>query len=186
MFVSILLVIGLTPRHQPSAFSQLWVESQPSPSFLYIRLLSLPSCAHYLSAIASTRQAHPHPPSPTVCLETSPSCHGLSPTYLFFHFLLQLGCFISLSLSLSCSVSSSFPMAPPTSWTSLSCLLTPPPQLQPRAPSPDTIDEFSLNPKQAYKAFAAVPHSLAMLEPPLQVGRLPRPCTPWVPTSMLW
>uniref|UniRef100_A0A8K9UC87 Protein scribble homolog n=1 Tax=Oncorhynchus mykiss TaxID=8022 RepID=A0A8K9UC87_ONCMY len=40
--------------------------------------------------------------------------------------------------------------------------------LQPRAPSPDTIDEFSLNPKQAYKAFAAVPHSLAMLEPPLQ------------------
>ncbi|XP_055785001.1 protein scribble homolog isoform X11 [Salvelinus fontinalis] len=40
--------------------------------------------------------------------------------------------------------------------------------LQLRAPSPDTIDEFSLNPKQAYKAFAAVPHSLAMLEPPLQ------------------
>uniref|UniRef100_A0A4W5NGD2 Protein scribble homolog n=1 Tax=Hucho hucho TaxID=62062 RepID=A0A4W5NGD2_9TELE len=33
-------------------------------------------------------------------------------------------------------------------------------RLQPRAPSPDTIDEFSLNPKQAYKAFAAVPHSL--------------------------
>uniref|UniRef100_A0A8C7PYN9 Protein scribble homolog n=1 Tax=Oncorhynchus mykiss TaxID=8022 RepID=A0A8C7PYN9_ONCMY len=41
-------------------------------------------------------------------------------------------------------------------------------QTSPRAPSPDTIDEFSLNPKQAYKAFAAVPHSLAMLEPPLQ------------------
>uniref|UniRef100_A0A8C7WG34 Protein scribble homolog n=1 Tax=Oncorhynchus mykiss TaxID=8022 RepID=A0A8C7WG34_ONCMY len=42
----------------------------------------------------------------------------------------------------------------------------PPSQLQPRAPSPDTIDEFPLNPKQAYKAFAAVPHWLAVLEPP--------------------
>lgn len=40
---------------------------------------------------------------------------------------------------------------------------------QPRAPSPDTIEEFPLNIKQAYKAFAAVPHSLAVLEPP-QVG----------------
>ncbi|KAM9552203.1 protein scribble homolog isoform 13-T13 [Salvelinus alpinus] len=40
--------------------------------------------------------------------------------------------------------------------------------LQPRAPSPDTIDEFPLNPKQGYKAFAAVPHSLAVLEPPPQ------------------
>ncbi|XP_036791303.1 protein scribble homolog isoform X14 [Oncorhynchus mykiss] len=40
--------------------------------------------------------------------------------------------------------------------------------LQPRAPSPDTIDEFPLNPKQAYKAFAAVPHWLAVLEPPPQ------------------
>uniref|UniRef100_A0A8C7N002 Protein scribble homolog n=1 Tax=Oncorhynchus kisutch TaxID=8019 RepID=A0A8C7N002_ONCKI len=49
-----------------------------------------------------------------------------------------------------------FPLARPTSWT--------PPQLQPRAPSPDTIDEFSLNPKQVYKAFAAVPHWLAVLE----------------------
>uniref|UniRef100_A0A6Q2YPL7 Protein scribble homolog n=1 Tax=Esox lucius TaxID=8010 RepID=A0A6Q2YPL7_ESOLU len=50
---------------------------------------------------------------------------------------------------------------PPLSW--------PPeihPQLQPRAPTSDTIDEFPLNPKQAYKAFAAVPHSLAVLEPP--------------------
>ncbi|XP_014013194.2 protein scribble homolog isoform X4 [Salmo salar] len=40
--------------------------------------------------------------------------------------------------------------------------------LQSRAPSPDTIDEFPLNPKQAYKAFAAVPHSLAVLETPPQ------------------
>uniref|UniRef100_A0A673ZIR2 Protein scribble homolog n=1 Tax=Salmo trutta TaxID=8032 RepID=A0A673ZIR2_SALTR len=37
-----------------------------------------------------------------------------------------------------------------------------------RALSPDTIDEFPLNPKQAYKAFAAVPHSLAVLETPPQ------------------
>ncbi|XP_029557501.1 protein scribble homolog isoform X4 [Salmo trutta] len=40
--------------------------------------------------------------------------------------------------------------------------------LQSRALSPDTIDEFPLNPKQAYKAFAAVPHSLAVLETPPQ------------------
>ncbi|XP_019897356.2 protein scribble homolog isoform X16 [Esox lucius] len=39
-------------------------------------------------------------------------------------------------------------------------------QTSPRAPTSDTIDEFPLNPKQAYKAFAAVPHSLAVLEPP--------------------
>ncbi|KAL1006904.1 hypothetical protein UPYG_G00078720 [Umbra pygmaea] len=39
-------------------------------------------------------------------------------------------------------------------------------QTSPWAPSSDTIDEFPLNPKQAYKAFAAVPHSLAVLEPP--------------------
>uniref|UniRef100_A0A8C7JPM5 Protein scribble homolog n=1 Tax=Oncorhynchus kisutch TaxID=8019 RepID=A0A8C7JPM5_ONCKI len=44
-------------------------------------------------------------------------------------------------------------------------------QTFPRAPSPDTIDEFSLNPKQVYKAFAAVPHWLAVLEPPSQIGR---------------
>uniref|UniRef100_A0A8C5I2Q7 Protein scribble homolog n=1 Tax=Gouania willdenowi TaxID=441366 RepID=A0A8C5I2Q7_GOUWI len=41
---------------------------------------------------------------------------------------------------------------------------------QPRAPSPISPDEFSMNVKQAYKAFAAVPRSLAVLEPP-QVGR---------------
>ncbi|XP_028289678.1 protein scribble homolog isoform X18 [Gouania willdenowi] len=37
---------------------------------------------------------------------------------------------------------------------------------QPRAPSPISPDEFSMNVKQAYKAFAAVPRSLAVLEPP--------------------
>uniref|UniRef100_A0A8C2ZI64 Protein scribble homolog n=1 Tax=Cyclopterus lumpus TaxID=8103 RepID=A0A8C2ZI64_CYCLU len=44
------------------------------------------------------------------------------------------------------------------------------PPLQPRAPSPTSPDEFPLNVKQAYKAFAAVPRSLAVLEPP----QLPR------------
>ncbi|MCJ8731765.1 hypothetical protein PDJAM_G00203210 [Pangasius djambal] len=39
-------------------------------------------------------------------------------------------------------------------------------QTAPRAPSPDTFNEFPINVKQAYKAFAAVPHSMAVLEPP--------------------
>uniref|UniRef100_A0A8D0CW51 Protein scribble homolog n=1 Tax=Sander lucioperca TaxID=283035 RepID=A0A8D0CW51_SANLU len=47
--------------------------------------------------------------------------------------------------------------------------------LQPRAPSPTSPDEFPMNVKQAYKAFAAVPRSLAVLEPP-QVGRA-QPCS---------
>uniref|UniRef100_A0A665U379 Protein scribble homolog n=1 Tax=Echeneis naucrates TaxID=173247 RepID=A0A665U379_ECHNA len=38
--------------------------------------------------------------------------------------------------------------------------------LQPRAPSPTSPDELPMNVKQAYKAFAAVPRSLAVLEPP--------------------
>ncbi|XP_017262021.1 protein scribble homolog isoform X15 [Kryptolebias marmoratus] len=38
-------------------------------------------------------------------------------------------------------------------------------QTSPRAPSPLSPDEFPLNVKQAYKAFAAVPRSLAVLEP---------------------
>ncbi|KAJ8009968.1 hypothetical protein DPEC_G00069680 [Dallia pectoralis] len=38
-------------------------------------------------------------------------------------------------------------------------------QTSPWAASPNTTNEFPLNPKQAYKAFAAVPHSLAVLEP---------------------
>uniref|UniRef100_A0A3Q2UMA2 Scribble planar cell polarity protein n=1 Tax=Fundulus heteroclitus TaxID=8078 RepID=A0A3Q2UMA2_FUNHE len=46
-------------------------------------------------------------------------------------------------------------------------------QTSPRAPSPSSPDEFPMNVKQAYKAFAAVPRSLAVLEPP-QVGRYPR------------
>uniref|UniRef100_I3JG86 Protein scribble homolog n=1 Tax=Oreochromis niloticus TaxID=8128 RepID=I3JG86_ORENI len=37
---------------------------------------------------------------------------------------------------------------------------------RPRAPSPSSPDEFPMNVKQAYKAFAAVPRSLAVLEPP--------------------
>ncbi|XP_053484172.1 protein scribble homolog isoform X4 [Ictalurus furcatus] len=39
-------------------------------------------------------------------------------------------------------------------------------QTTPPAPSPDTFNEFPINIKQAYKAFAAVPHSTAVLEPP--------------------
>uniref|UniRef100_A0A8C2I1Q0 Protein scribble homolog n=1 Tax=Cyprinus carpio TaxID=7962 RepID=A0A8C2I1Q0_CYPCA len=42
----------------------------------------------------------------------------------------------------------------------------PRPLVQPRAPSPDTHEEYPINIKQVYKAFAAVPHSLAVLEPP--------------------
>ncbi|XP_065145421.1 protein scribble homolog isoform X4 [Paramisgurnus dabryanus] len=38
-------------------------------------------------------------------------------------------------------------------------------QTTPRAPSPDTFEGFPINIKQVYKAFAAVPHSLAVLEP---------------------
>uniref|UniRef100_A0A3Q4MQJ8 Protein scribble homolog n=1 Tax=Neolamprologus brichardi TaxID=32507 RepID=A0A3Q4MQJ8_NEOBR len=45
---------------------------------------------------------------------------------------------------------------------------------RPRAPSPSSPDEFPMNVKQAYKAFAAVPRSLAVLEPP-QVGRAHSP-----------
>ncbi|XP_026071394.1 protein scribble homolog isoform X3 [Carassius auratus] len=39
-------------------------------------------------------------------------------------------------------------------------------QTTPRAPSPDTHEEYPINIKQVYKAFAAVPHSLAVLEAP--------------------
>ncbi|XP_044194919.1 protein scribble homolog isoform X14 [Thunnus albacares] len=42
-------------------------------------------------------------------------------------------------------------------------------QTSPRAPSPTSPDEFPMNVKQAYKAFAAVPRSLAVLEPPQDV-----------------
>ncbi|XP_076840902.1 protein scribble homolog isoform X5 [Brachyhypopomus gauderio] len=35
-----------------------------------------------------------------------------------------------------------------------------------RHPSPDTYHQFPVNIKQAYKAFAAVPHSVTVLEPP--------------------
>ncbi|XP_052416232.1 protein scribble homolog isoform X17 [Carassius gibelio] len=39
-------------------------------------------------------------------------------------------------------------------------------QTTPSAPSPDTHEEYPINIKQVYKAFAAVPHSLAVLEAP--------------------
>ncbi|XP_029107910.1 protein scribble homolog [Scleropages formosus] len=39
------------------------------------------------------------------------------------------------------------------------------PQTNPGAPSPCSSDGFPINAKQAYKAFAAVPHSSAVLEP---------------------
>ncbi|KAM9332169.1 LOW QUALITY PROTEIN: protein scribble homolog [Pholidichthys leucotaenia] len=39
-------------------------------------------------------------------------------------------------------------------------------QTSPCAPSPSSPDEFPMNVKQAYKAFAAVPRSMAVLEPP--------------------
>ncbi len=65
------------------------------------------------------------------------------------------------------------------SFLSFVCFSTPPPLrlrphrplVQPRAPSPDTHDEYPINIKQVYKAFAAVPHSLAVLDPP-QVGQM--------------
>uniref|UniRef100_A0A7N6B8A2 Protein scribble homolog n=1 Tax=Anabas testudineus TaxID=64144 RepID=A0A7N6B8A2_ANATE len=46
-----------------------------------------------------------------------------------------------------------------------------PPPLQPCAPSPTSPDELPMNVKQAYKAFAAVPRSLAVLEPPSPGGK---------------
>ncbi|XP_062850037.1 protein scribble homolog isoform X4 [Trichomycterus rosablanca] len=39
-------------------------------------------------------------------------------------------------------------------------------QITQRPPSPDTFSQFPVNVKQAYKTFAAVPHSMAVLEPP--------------------
>nr|XP_015810240.2 protein scribble homolog isoform X16 [Nothobranchius furzeri] len=42
-------------------------------------------------------------------------------------------------------------------------------QTSPRAPSPSSPDELPLNVKQAYKSFAAVPRSLAVLEPPQEL-----------------
>lgn len=120
-------------------------------------------------------------PSPTVCfsLAYSPplphdtSRHAVhlqsSSTLLFFFIAYPL-----LHVSLSVCLSSPPPLLPLTSltiWT-FPILHGPPrpPLLQPRAPSPTSPDELPMNVKQAYKAFAAVPRSLAVLEPP-QVGR---------------
>ncbi|XP_066536281.1 protein scribble homolog isoform X1 [Hoplias malabaricus] len=61
-------------------------------------------------------------------------------------------------------------------------------QTTPGAPYPDSFDEFPINIKQAYKAFAAVPHSLAVLEPPQDLyGQRnnihPKPASPETPMS---
>uniref|UniRef100_A0A671SY03 Protein scribble homolog n=1 Tax=Sinocyclocheilus anshuiensis TaxID=1608454 RepID=A0A671SY03_9TELE len=48
------------------------------------------------------------------------------------------------------------------------CPQPPRPLVQPSAPSPDTHEEYPINIKQVYKAFAAVPHSLAT---PSSIGR---------------
>uniref|UniRef100_A0A8C7US08 Protein scribble homolog n=1 Tax=Oncorhynchus mykiss TaxID=8022 RepID=A0A8C7US08_ONCMY len=100
-----------------------------------------------------TSFAHPY----CLSLAHPPSHHRFST--LFSRCLLQLFSFFLIVCPSPCS---SLPFCS-------SHFMDPPPsQLQPRAPSPDTIDEFPLNPKQAYKAFAAVPHWLAVLEPPPQ------------------
>lgn len=77
--------------------------------------------------------------------------------------------FPPFSLSTFCSVSLFVLPFPCLLYHTDSRSMTPT-SLQPRAPSPLSPDEFPLNVKQAYKAFAAVPRSLAVLEPP-QVGR---------------
>lgn len=125
-------------------------------------------------------------PSPTVCLSLAYIPLSLSLSYetshhavhLFFSSLLQRCCFFHSLPSPPCLLFVRpphlllfFPSAPFT--TSTSPTLHDPhsnlPHLQPRAPSPTSPDEFPMNAKQAYKAFAAVPRSLAVLEPP-QVG----------------
>lgn len=88
--------------------------------------------------------SHPHEPA---------ACSILFPPYAA---LSLIGCSILFVLCLF--------LYPPHSLA-----LDPRPLMQPRAPSPETFE--GLNIKQVYKAFAAVPHSLAVLEPP-QVGRM--------------
>uniref|UniRef100_A0AAY4B065 Protein scribble homolog n=1 Tax=Denticeps clupeoides TaxID=299321 RepID=A0AAY4B065_9TELE len=73
--------------------------------------------------------------------------------FLFFYFIVLIFCFLSSSCP------------PPVLPSRFPSLLFPGPPVQPRAPSPDTLEEFPVNIKQAYKAFAAVPHSLAMSSP---------------------
>lgn len=93
-------------------------------------------------------------------------------------------CVLPMLLCLSLAVPSFLPsclfLYPPHSLA-----LNPQPLMQPRAPSPDTFE--GLNIKQVYKAFAAVPHSLAVLEPP-QVGQmlLKVVSMSWSPSSSAW
>uniref|UniRef100_A0A672J086 Protein scribble homolog n=1 Tax=Salarias fasciatus TaxID=181472 RepID=A0A672J086_SALFA len=79
----------------------------------------------------------------SVCLSVVPSSSSSLPSSAFFYHMNP----------------SSLPPPPPPP-------TLPAPSLQPRAPSPTSPDEFPMNVKQAYKAFAAVPRSLAVLEPP--------------------
>lgn len=85
----------------------------------------------------------------------------------FFFFYHRLPSPPSLSLSVCLSSSHLLNLSPRPCHT---LHPVPPPSLQPCAPSPTSPDGFPLSGKQAYKAFAAVPRSLAVLEPP-QVGR---------------
>lgn len=108
----------------------------------------------------SSRSCHSKPATMFTC---SPPVFSNA---VFFFFIIVYPPSLSVCLSV-CPL--------PTSSTyhmNLPCppYLTAPSSLQPRAPSPTSPVEFPMNVKQAYKAFAAVPRSLAVLEPP-QVGR---------------
>ncbi|XP_035512912.1 protein scribble homolog [Morone saxatilis] len=59
-------------------------------------------------------------------------------------------------------------------------------QTSPRAPSPTSPDEFPMNVKQAYKAFAAVPRSLAVLEPPQDLYGVRNNFHPKQPSPEMW
>uniref|UniRef100_A0A672J2I1 Protein scribble homolog n=1 Tax=Salarias fasciatus TaxID=181472 RepID=A0A672J2I1_SALFA len=78
----------------------------------------------------------------SVCLSVVPSSSSSLPSSAFFYHMNP----------------SSLPPPPPPP-------TLPAPSLQPRAPSPTSPDEFPMNVKQAYKAFAAVPRSLATPSP---------------------
>lgn len=120
-------------------------------------------------------------PGPTVCLSLAYALlpYINPPTMLFtcsppqststilFFFIVYP--FLHLSVCASFLTSFYFPSAPFTIWTYPRSPCPPQSSLQPRAPSPTSPDDFPMNVKQAYKAFAAVPRSLAVLEPP-QVG----------------
>lgn len=91
---------------------------------------------------------------------------------MFFSLPAQPCCALPFSLIQSCPWSGCppSPSDPPARFSPL--LPTPTPQ--PRAPTPPSPDEFPTDIKQAYKAFAAVPHSLAV-QPPQQVGKMAAP-----------